>query len=123
MSDYADRIETLADRAARERAAFQRPADPPDEDRAMEYLREGVGPAVAVYVDARTGDWHRFEASAFESLESTMNTYLELYAACYGTDIDASFAVTEAAELLVDTHNIRDVAAMLTHVPDRHDGQ
>jgi hypothetical protein len=49
-----------------------------------------------------------------------MNTYLELYAACYGADIDASFAVTEAAELLVDTHNIHDVATMLTHVPERH---
>lgn len=119
MSKYADRIATLADRAARDREGFERPSDPPAEERAMGYLREGVGPAVALYVDARTNDWHRFETDSFEALESAMNTWLELYAACYGVDIEAEFTVRKAAELLIETHNIHDVAQVLTHVPDR----
>ena len=85
----------------------------------MTYLREGVGPAVMVYVDARTDEWHRFEPDDFERLEGAMNTWLELYAACYGVDIDAAFTVRKAAELLLDTHNVHDVAQVLTHVPDR----
>jgi hypothetical protein len=120
MTDYADRIDALATEAERDRADFEPPADPPDEDRAMAFLREGVGPAVAVYVDAHTGEWsHRFEPDNFAALEQAMNTWLELYAACYGADIDAEFTVRKAAELLIDTHNIHDVAQVLTHVPDR----
>lgn len=120
MTDYADRIGSLADRAESDREVFDPPADPPDEDRAMAFLREGVGPAVAVYVDAHTGEWsHRFEPENFEALETAMNTWLELYAACYGQDIDAEFTVRKAAELLIDTHNIHDVAQVLTHVPER----
>ena len=49
-----------------------------------------------------------------------MNTWFELYAACYGVDLEADWALREAAELLIDTHNIRDVATILTQVPDRH---
>lgn len=114
-----DRIDALADRAAREREAFDPPADPPDEDRAMTYLREGVGPAVMVYVRARSGEWHRFEPDDFDALERAMNTWLELYAACYGVELDADFTVREAAEVLVETHNVHDVAQVLTHVPER----
>jgi len=116
MTDYADRIDALAAEAERDRTDFEPPADPPDEDRAMAFLREGVGPAVAVYVDAHTGEWsHRFEADNFETLERAMNTWL----ACYGADIEAEFTVRKAAELLIDTHNIHDVAQVLTHVPER----
>ena len=121
MNAYASRIETLAAAASDDRADFEAPTDPPDPDRAMTYLREGVGPAVAVYLEARTGDWHRFDSEPFAELEAAMNTYLELYAACYGVDIDAEFTVREAAELLVETHNIHDVAQVLTHVPDRQE--
>jgi hypothetical protein len=120
MSEYADRIATLAAEAAEDREAFEPPADPPDEDRAMGFLREGVGPAVAVYVDAHTGEWsHRFDPDRFADLEGAMNTWLELYAACYGFDIEAEYTVRKAAELLLDTHNIHDVAQVLTHVPER----
>ena len=85
----------------------------------MEYLREGVGEAVAVYVDARTGEWERFGEAEFARLERAMNVYLELYAACYGVDYDADFAAREAAEALIDTHNVVDVARILTGVPER----
>jgi hypothetical protein len=120
MTEPETRIERLARRARRDREAFDPPADPPAEDEAMTYLREGVGPAVAVYVEARTGDdLVRFDPATFEDLEGAMNTWLELYAACHGVEIDASFTVREAAELLVETHNVRHVAELLTRVPDR----
>lgn len=116
-SPHSDRIRELATRARRDRSAFSPPTDPPDEDRALTYLREGVGQAVGVYVDARTGSWDRFSPEEFSRLEDAMNEWLELYAACYGEDISASFSVRTAAELLLETHNIRDVAVVLTHIP------
>ena len=115
---FAERIWRLAERAEREKQAFEPPADPPDEEQAMDYLREGAGPAVSLFVEARTGQHMiRFEPDEYHALESAMNTWLALYAACYGVDLDADFALREAAELLVDTHNIKDVAVMLTKVP------
>jgi len=117
-SEYFPRIESIADQYRADRAAFERPADPPAADEAMGYLREGLGPAVMVYVDARTNDWGvEFSGREFELLHEAINGYLELYAACYGVDLDADFTVRETAELLLDTHNIKDVAAMLTQVP------
>jgi hypothetical protein len=114
------RITRLADRARADHEAFEPPADTPAEERALEYLREGAGQAVAVYVEARTADDPiRFTAEEHRLLERAMNDWLELYARCYGVEIDAQFAVREAAELLVDTHNIRDVAQLLTDVPAR----
>lgn len=117
---FAERIYELAARADADREAFDPPSDPPDEERAMEILREGVGPAVSLYVEARTGGLMvHFPPAEYEALESAMNDWLELYAACYGVDVDADVTVREAAELLVDTHNIRDVAQILTGVPER----
>jgi hypothetical protein len=49
-----------------------------------------------------------------------MNAWLECYAACYGVDLDAEFTLRTAAEALVDTHDIGDVARVLTKVPERH---
>ncbi|MFC7057101.1 hypothetical protein [Halovenus salina] len=49
------RVHEIARRATKDCAAFEPPAEPPDEGRAMEILREGVGPAVSLYVEARTG--------------------------------------------------------------------
>ena len=46
-----------------------------------------------------------------------MNDYLELYAACYGVEMDAGFTIRSAAEALIDTHNVADVAYLLTQVP------
>jgi len=115
-----DRVDDLTARADRDVAAFEPPADPPDEEAAIRYLREGVGPAVSLYVEARTGDrMVRLPPAEYEALEGAMNDWLALYAACHGVEVDAAFALREAAELLVDTHNVADVAQLLTHVPER----
>jgi hypothetical protein len=115
-SEARERIDDLADRAAADREAFDPPADPPDEERATEYLREGAGRAVWLYVDARVDGFVHIPPDAFEDLEDAMNTWLQLYAACYGVDMDAEFTLRKAAELLLETHNIKDTAAMLTRV-------
>jgi len=94
--------------------------EPPDEARAAELLRRGVGPTVALYCEARTGDTrHRFDDAEFERLEAALDRWLALYGACYGVDLDGSYPVRTAAQLLVDTRDIGDVAAVLTGVPDR----
>ena len=117
---FTRRIHDLADQATVDCAAFESPADPPDEQQAMEYLQEGAGPAVSLYVEARTGGTMvHFPPDEYHALEGAMNAYLDLYAACYGVDLDGEFTIREAAELLVDTHNIKDVAQILTGVPDR----
>ncbi|PSP92034.1 MAG: hypothetical protein BRD21_06730 [Halobacteriales archaeon SW_8_66_22] len=117
---FAERIEDLADRATADCAAFEPPADPPDEQQAMSYLRDGAGPAVSLYVEARTGGLMvHFPPDQYHALENAMNDWFELYAACYGVDVDADVALRKAAELLIDTHNIKDVAQILTGVPER----
>jgi hypothetical protein len=119
MTDVSERIETLAERARRDREAFEPPSDPPDEEAAMTYLTEGVGEVVALYIDARTGEMVRFTDAEFVLLEQALNDWLELYAACYGTNLDGEFTVREVAELVVDTHSIRESALLLTGIPDR----
>ncbi len=114
-----DRIAHLASRASADRQAFEPPNAVPAEERALEYLREGVGPAVWTYVEARTNGLVAIAPDDFSRLEGAMNDWLELYARCYGTEIDADFTVRAAAELLLETRNIRDVAQLLTHVPSR----
>jgi len=116
---FVERIWHLSERAEREQQAFDPPANPPDEDQAMDYLTEGAGPAISLFVEARTGRHNvHFPPEEYHALEGAMNTWLSLYAACYGVDLEAEFALREAAELLVDTHNVRDVAELLTRVPD-----
>ena len=117
--DLAARIDDLATNAERDRADFSPPDDPPDEERAMTYLREGFGQAVWCYVDARTNGFDHIDPDDFGRLEGAMNGWLELYAACYGYDIDADVTIRKAAELLLETHNVRDTARVLTHVPPR----
>jgi hypothetical protein len=114
-----DRIESLYEQARADRAAFTPPVNPPDEDQAMSFLTDGAGQAVWVYIDGRTGEWKRFSQAEYDRLEWAMNAWLELYSACYGTRIEASYPLRVAAELLLETHNIRDVAQLLTHVPAR----
>ena len=122
---FGDRIEELAEQATAKREGFEPPASPPDEDRAMTYLREGFGPAVSLFVEARTGGMMvQFPPNEYHTLEGTMNAYLDMYAACYGVDLEGEYALREAAQLLVDTHNVRDVARILTGVPARsYNGQ
>lgn len=121
MSEYTARIDALVERARRDRAAFTPPPDPLAREQALAYLREGAGQAVWCYIEGRTGEFTRFDPDEFERLEEAMNTWFELYARCYGAEIDAEFTVREAAEVLVETHNIHDVARVLTHVPSRSD--
>mgnify|MGYP000580877305 CR=1 FL=1 len=117
---FAQRIEALADEATAAREAFEPPADPPAPDRAMTLLREGVGPAVSLFVEARTGgQMVHFPPQEYHTLEGTMNAYLDLYAACYGVSLEGEYQLREAAQLLVDTHNVADVAQILTGVPER----
>jgi len=123
MSDYGERIDALAAAASEARAAFAESGDPPDEERALAAVRDGLGPTLAVYVDARTGEFYRFDGDEFDRLERTMNDWLELYAACYGVEMDAAFTVREAADALVDTHDARAVARVLTGVPSRSESR
>lgn len=118
MSDYGERIAALADRARRDVEAFEPPESPPDEATALSYAREGIGPTVALYIDARTGPCSpvAFDRTEFALLERALNDWLELYAACYGIEMDATFTIREAAEVLLDTHNIDETAALLTGV-------
>ncbi|MDS0258771.1 hypothetical protein NDI56_05115 [Haloarcula sp. S1CR25-12] len=115
---YPERIRRLERRAEAVADGFE--PEPPDDSRALELLRTGVGPTVSVYCEARTGgSWHRFDDAEFERLEATLDRWLRLYGACYGVDLEGSYPVRTAAELLVDTRDIRDVAAVLTGVPER----
>jgi hypothetical protein len=116
---FTERIWRLSERAEREVRAFEPPEDAPDEQQAMDYLREGAGPAIALFVEARTGRHNvQFPPDAYNALERAMNDWLELYAACYGVDMDADYPLRKGAELLIDTENIKDVAVVLTRVPD-----
>jgi hypothetical protein len=108
--------EALLERAREERRTFEAPADP--DDRALSYLREGLWPVLERYIELRSNG-ERPSRAEHDALECALNAWLELYALCYGVEIDAEFAVREAAELFVATHNVRDTAQLLTHVPAR----
>ena len=119
MSTYADRIERVAARARAERADFDPPASPPAAERAIEYVREGLGPTVSIYVEARTGaEQARLSSTDLDRLQTALNDWLAVYARCYGVEMDPAFTIREAAELLVETRDARDTAALLTHLPD-----
>lgn len=123
-SRYRDRIFALADRARSDHEAFEPPVSPPDEEQAMEYLRSGLGPTVGLYIEARTADDPvRFSPVEMSLLEQALNDWLSLYAQCYEVPLDAEFTVRETAELLVETHNIKDTAQLLTQIPDRPSGK
>jgi hypothetical protein len=120
MSQYADRIAELHRQSRRDERAFTPPTDPPAEEEAVRYLREGFGECVAVYLDARTGGPPvRFETGEFDRLQGAMNTWLSLYTRCHGVELDAAFTVRTAAEVFIDTHDLKGTAAVLTHVPGR----
>lgn len=85
------------------------------EEAALVAARDGLGPVVALYVEARTGDdWVRFSETEMERLHRATNDWLAVYARCRGVDVDPDVTVREAAEVLIDTHDITDVAALLT---------
>jgi hypothetical protein len=114
------RIDDLAAAARDAREEFVDPADPPDDDEALRVVREGFGPTVSVFVEVRTGGRSvHLPPQPYERLEGAMNDWLALYGRCYGVELDADFGLRTAAQLLVDTHNARDVAQILTGVPSR----
>ncbi|NHN58427.1 MULTISPECIES: hypothetical protein [Halorussus] len=120
MSEYRDRIDDLAARARADRRAFDPPADPPDEERAVAYLRDGVGDVVSVYVEARTGEFAPLDADEMEGLERALNDWLALYARCHGRAVDPELTVREVAETVVmDTYDLVDAARIHTGVPGR----
>jgi hypothetical protein len=115
---YDDRVRQL-DRRSREFAAALDP-EPPEEALAADVLRLGVGPTVALYCEARTGgEPHRFDRRQFRRLQAAFDRWLACYGACYGVELPGSYSLRTAAELLVDTHDARAVATILTGVPDR----
>ena len=65
MTDFPECVAELSERARREREAFEPPPDPPDEEAALEYLTDGVGKVVALYIEARTGEPFRFDDAEF----------------------------------------------------------
>ena len=111
----------LARRAERDRERVEhRDTATLDATEANRYLREGVGPAIWLYVEGRTGGrLVRFSEAEFRALERAMNDWLACYARCHGVDLDADFSLREAAELLLDTRNVHDVGQLLTDVPAR----
>lgn len=119
-SRYADRIERLAREA---RAARREWADgdapDPDEQRALEAARDGLGPVVACYVEARTSDDPpRFSAREHRLLRQATRDWLECFARCHGVAHDSDATVRTAAELLLETHDVVAVAELLTDVPE-----
>jgi hypothetical protein len=119
-SAHWERVRTLASESRRDRESFDPPAEPPDEEQAKRYLVEGVGPAVSVYVEGRTGGSNAaFSDVELSLLERALNDWLTLYARCYGVELDADFSVREAATALLDTRNVVDTAQVLTRVPER----
>ncbi|MCU4799637.1 hypothetical protein OB920_04535 [Halobacteria archaeon HArc-gm2] len=115
-----ERIDDLAAAASDARKRFDSPPDPPDEDEAMRLVREGFGPTASLFVEIRTGGRSvHLPPAPYDRLEDAMNDWLALYARCYGVELDADYELRNAAQLLVDTHNARDVAQILTGVPER----
>lgn len=129
MDSYGPRIAALARQADRDREQLRdSPAGPtgsdgngPSSDPRREYLREGAGRAIWLYVEGRTGGrFIQFSPAEYEALESAMNAWFECYAWSHGVELDASFTLREAAELLLETRNIHDVGQLLTGVPGRN---
>ncbi|POG56482.1 hypothetical protein [Haloferax marisrubri] len=117
---FGERARALADEAREARKSFDPPPPSAADQRALECARDGVGPAVSLYVSARTGDRQvSFTGEEFELLHRAMNDWLAMYARCYGVDLDADFTVREAAEVLLRTHDVLDTAQLLTCVPER----
>ncbi|MEF8779371.1 MAG: hypothetical protein V5A46_01665 [Haloferacaceae archaeon] len=128
-SEYEPRIRQLASeaRSARDRALEEDSRDGAPESTddapkecATEAARDGLGSVVALYVEAKTGEEDvRLSAAELSLLHRATNDWLAVYAACYDVEFDPDYTVREAAQLLVDTHDIRETAALLTQLPER----
>lgn len=117
-SAYYEQIRSLAADAREERRTFEEPSDA--ETRALSYVREGVAPVTGVYVEGHTGGERvRFSESELDLLHRALNDWLSLYARCYGVDVDPDATIRTAAEILLQTHDARSVAQLLTDAPPR----
>jgi hypothetical protein len=84
-----------------------------------DYLRDGFGPVVSLYVESRTGGRYvDFTPEEYAGIEAAMNHWLACYAHARDDDVhydemEPDYAVREAATLLVDTHSARHAADVL----------
>ncbi|QIB74892.1 hypothetical protein GL213_06005 [Halogeometricum borinquense] len=119
-SAYYEQIRSLAADARAERRRFEAPSDATAEERALSYVREGVAPVTGIYVEGHTGGEHtRFSQTELDLLHRALNDWLSLYARCYGVAVDPDATVRTAAEILLQTHDARAVARLLTDAPPR----
>lgn len=117
MSELAERVESVTADAAAAREAVEA-TERTDRDAAFDALREGFWPVLRVYIDARRTNV-RLDPAEQAALDEALNDWLAVYAAHFGYTIDPEIPVREAAEAFLDTHNIRQTAAVLTGVPER----
>ncbi|QLG26601.1 hypothetical protein HUG10_03190 [Halorarum halophilum] len=108
--------EARAEREDRESAGP--PANPPDSEAALAAARDGLGPVVARYIAARTGERERLSGRQLDLLHRATNDWLAVYALEHGVESDPDATVRAAAELVVDTHDIAATARLLTGVGD-----
>ncbi len=118
-SEHRERIERLAERARRERETFDPPATVPAPKRGQQYLQDGVGELVSLYIDGRSGgSFAAFSEREWELLHRALDDWLQLYARCYGQELERGFQIRTLTELVLDTHNLHDAVVMATKVPD-----
>ncbi|MCL9814615.1 hypothetical protein [Natranaeroarchaeum aerophilus] len=123
-SEHHERIERLAERARQERQGFDPPETTPAPERAQQFLQEGVGELVSLYIDGRSGgDFARFSEHEWDLLHRALDDWLQLYARCYGRRLERGFQIRTLAELVIDTHNLHDAVMMATKVPSREYGE
>ncbi|ELY95173.1 hypothetical protein C483_02376 [Natrialba hulunbeirensis JCM 10989] len=124
MSEYGPQIAALARRAEREYDALSRGDDPSEPAFASQYLRDGVGQAIAVYIDARTGGQPApLSPAELDALEYAMHRWLECYARCHGVVLESDVSIRTAAEVVLETRTIDDVGQLVTGVPSRCGGE
>ena len=111
-------IERLAAEARRARESAEPPSSPPDEEAALAAARDGLGPVVARYIAARTGELERLSERQHELLHRAVNDWLAVYALAHGVEGDPDATVRTAAELVVDTHDIEATARLLVGLAD-----
>lgn len=111
--------EMFAERALRTALAFTPPEDP--DSRSLCYLRDGLWPVLKTYIDVLSSGG-RLDPGPYDHLETATNVWLELHARCYGADLALDLPIRTVAETFVDTHDLRDTAALLTGVPKRAHG-
>lgn len=120
LEEFSERIETLSGTLQDEikMARVGNGEGIGQKGAAMECLMKGFGPSIAIYIEARLkGNLIPITPEQFLKLESIMNGWLELYTEYLGEKVEANFSIREAAVLFLETHDIQDVAEILTRVP------